>query len=151
MVIIINDMKKTTLNIFAAFVFIAIVIALIMPLRSNLATIEGILPLISNGGTIGFITYKPTVTSFDVPVSDDFLSILQADKWERSTGRWNRDTVSWENAIVILIMDGLRIYIENDTAVTYYEYAIPVIERRYTLYSIPLEASEKLLAYVLEN
>ena len=130
-------------------VILVIIMIAIFPLRSHLTTIEGTYTLISSAETVGVIIYRPDYTSFDVRVSENFLSILQTDHWEMQTGTWSRDTVQWDEVILIVSMaDGLRIYIENDIAVIYYEYVLPIVERRYTLYTIPSEIAEELLAYV---
>ena len=79
------------------------------------------------------------------------MSILQIDKWERSTDRWSIDTVIWDDVIIISYIDGGRTYIENGRAVTYWEYATPIIERRYTTYTIPIEVAWELFEYVFGN
>ncbi len=94
---------------------------------------------------------QPDYTYYDVPVSDDFLSIWQTDKWKKIRGRWNPDTTIWDEVIVIYIYDGVGIHIENERAVTFDNYALPIIQRRYTLYSIPNEVAVELLAYVWKN
>jgi hypothetical protein len=134
-------------------VIIALLIVILSSCRKDnqLGTIEGVLVFISNTETINVTIYRPEYTPYEVRVSKELLFILQTDKWERITGRWSIDAVVWDEVIVINYLDGGRAYIEKGTAVTYWEYAIPVIERRHTLYSIPMEVAEKLLAYVLEN
>ena len=140
--------KKLFLGIVAMLVILVIIMIAIFPLRSHLTTIEGTYPLISSAETVGVIIYRPDYTSFDVRVSENFLSILQTDHWEMQTGTWSRDTVQWDEVILVSMADGLRIYIENDIAVIYYEYILPIVERRYTLYTIPSGIAEELLAYV---
>ena len=140
--------KKLFLGIVAMLVILVIIMITIFPLRSHLTTIEGTYPLISSAETVGVIIYRPDYTSFDVRVSENFLSILQTEYWEMQTGTWSRDTVQWDEVILVSMADGLRIYIENDIAVIYYEYVLPIVERRYALYTIPSEIAEELLAYV---
>ena len=142
--------KKLFLGIVAMLVILVIIMIAIFPLRSHLTTIEGTYTLISSAETVGVIIYRPDYTSFGVRVSENFLSILQTEYWEIQTGTWSRDTVRWDEVIVVSMADGWRIYIENDIAVIYYEYVLPIVERRYTLYTIPSEIAEDLLAYVLD-
>ena len=143
------NVKKLLLGIVSALVVFVITIVL-LPLRSHLTTIEGIFPIISSMEIIGVIIYRPDYTSFCVHVSENFLSILQTERWEMQRGSWSRDAVQWDDVILIVSMaDGLRIYIEKDVAVIYYEYVFPIIQRRYTMYSIPIETAEELLAHAV--
>ncbi|MFW0861685.1 MAG: hypothetical protein AAGT88_06315 [Dethiobacter sp.] len=145
-------MKKITVTILMLLlVFILALIFRVSFFSCNLATIEGFLETVSYRETIGFTIYRPDYTYYDVPVSDDFLSIWQTDKWKKIRGRWNPDTTIWDEVIAIYIYDGVGIHIENERAVTFDNYALPIIQRRYTLYSIPNEVAVELLAYVLKN
>ena len=144
------SVRKLSLGIFVAVAILVVMSVIFLPFRNHMTTIEGTLPLISSSEIIGVNIYRPDYTSFSVHISENFLSILQTERWEMQTGSWSRGTVRWDEVILIGSMaDGLRIYIEKDIAVIYYEYVLPIVQRRYTLYSIPIEISEELLAYVL--
>ena len=145
-------MKKIIVTVLMLLlVFIAALIFRVSSPSDNLATIEGFLETVSNRETIEVIVYRPDYTSYEVPVSDEFLSIWQTDNWKGIRGRWNIDTTIWNEVIVIYVFDGVGMHIENGKAVTFDNYALPIIQRRYTLYSIPNEVAVELLAYVLEN
>jgi len=145
-------MKKVYLAITVTLLAVVFTTVLYSQLRDNrLATIEGVHKFISSEESVGFAIYRPDYSQYTVNTSEEFLSILQIESWKKETGRWSIDMVIWDEVIIISYIDGGRTYIENGKAVTYWEYAVPVVGKRYTIYTIPIEVQQELIEYVLEN